>query len=96
MANDKKYYDDLVETAIGYDSDVSPMYVLPGDWDFVDENGSLDTTGQVPQTLILDRLQQLYDVLENVQNYDSMVQSKIDSMLEYYDKEIYKLRQALK
>lgn len=92
----EEYYDDLVETAIGYDSDVSPMYVLPGDWDFVDENDSLDTTGQVPQTLILDRLQQLYDVLENVQSYDSMVQSKIDSMLEYYDKEIYKLRQALK
>lgn len=92
----EEYYDDLVETAINFDSDVSPMYVLPGDWDFVDENGSLSTDGQVPQTLILDRLQKIYDILENVQEYDSMVSSKIDSMLEYYDKEIYKLRQALR
>lgn len=90
------YYDDVVETAIGFDSDVSPMYVLPGDWNFVDEHGSLSTDGQVVQTLILDRLQKIYDILENVQEYDSMVSSKIDSMLEYYDKEIYKLRQALR
>lgn len=92
----EEYYDDLVETAIGYDSNVSPMYVLPGDWNFVDEHGSFDTNGQVTQTLILDRLQKIYDVLESVNEYDSMVQSKIDSMLEYYDKEIYKLKQALK
>lgn len=90
------YYDDIVETAIGFDSDVSPMYVLPGDWNFVDEHGSLSTDGQVVQTLILDRLQKIYDILESVQEYDSMVSSKIDSMLEYYDKEIYKLRQALR
>ena len=90
------YYDDMVETAIGYDSDVSPMYVLPGDWQFVDEHGSFDTNGQVTQTLILDRLERIYDILESVNQYDSMVQSKIDSMLEYYDKEIYKLKQAMK
>jgi len=90
------YYDDMVETAIGYDSDVSPMYVLPGDWQFVDEYGSFDTNGQVTQTLILDRLERIYDILESVNQYDSMVQSKIDSMLEYYDKEIYKLKQAMK
>lgn len=90
------YYDDMVETAIGYDSDISPMYVLPGDWNFVDENGSLDTTGQTVQSLILGKLEHVYDVLECVNEYDSMVQSKIDSMLEYYDKEIYKLGQALK
>ena len=58
------YYDDMVETAIGYDSDVSPMYVLPGDWQFVDEHGSFDTNGQVTQTLILDRLERIYDILE--------------------------------
>ena len=92
----EEYYDDTVETAIGFDSDVSPMYVLPGDWQFVDENGSLSTDGKVTQTLILDKLQKIYDVLENVQDYGSMVQSKIDSMLEFYDKEIYKLQQALK
>lgn len=89
------YYDDIVETAIGYDSDVSPMYVLPGDWIFVDEHGSFDTNGTV-QTLILMRLQIIYDVLENVKEYDSMVQSKVDGMMEFYDKEIYKLTQVLK
>ena len=92
----EEYYDDLIETAIGFDNDTSPMYVLPGDWDFVDKSGSLSTDGKVPQTLILDRLQTIYDILENVKQYDSMVQSKIDSMLEFYDKEIYKLKQALK
>jgi len=90
------YYDDIVETAITFDNDVSPMYVLPGDWQFVDENGSFNTDGQVVQTLILQRLQIIYDVLENVAQYDSMVQSKIDGMMEYYNKEIYKLTQALK
>ena len=90
------YYDDIVETAIGYDSNIQPMYVLPGDWNFVDENGSLSTDGQIPQTLILERLERIYDVLENVQEYDSMVSSKLDGMKEFYDKEIYKLSQALK
>ena len=90
------YYDDVAETAIGYDSNLQPMYVLPGDWGFVDENGSLNTDGQVPQTLILERLERIYDVLENVKEYDSMVASKLDAMKEYYDKEIYKLKQALK
>lgn len=90
------YYDDLIETAIGYDSDISAMYVLPGDWDSVNTDGSFDSNGQVPQTLILDRLEKIYDVLESVKDYDSMVKSKIDAMLEYYDKEIYKLKQALK
>ncbi len=90
------YYDDMIETALGYDSNVSAMYVLPGDWNFVDENGSFDTNGQVVQTLILERLERIYDVLENVQDYDSMVSSKIDGMLEFYDKEIYKLSQALR
>lgn len=92
----EKYYDDIIETALGYDSNIQPMYVLPGDWNFIDENGALDTEGQVVQTLLLDRLQQIYDILENVKEYDGMVSSKIDSMLEYYDKEIYKLRQALR
>ena len=91
-----EYYDDMIETALGYDSNVSAMYVLPGDWGFVDENGSFDTNGQVVQTLILERLERIYDVLENVQDYDSMVSSKIDGMLEYFDKEIYKLSQALR
>ena len=91
-----EYYDDIIETALGYDSNVSAMYVLPGDWGFVDENGSFDTNGQVVQTLILERLERIYDILENVQDYDSMVSSKIDGMLEYFDKEIYKLKQALR
>lgn len=90
------YYDDLVETAIGYDSDIQPMYVLPGDWNFVNENDSFDTNSDSPQNLILSKLKKIYDVLENVQEYNSMVSSKIDGMLEYYDKEIYKLNQALK
>ena len=81
---------------MGYDSNVQPMYVLPGDWNFIDDNGSLSTDGQTVQTLLLDRLMQIYDVLDNVREYDGMVSSKIDSMLEYYDKEIYKLSQALR
>lgn len=91
----EKYYDDMIETALGYDSNVQPMYVLPGDWNFIDDNGSLSTDGQTVQTLLLDRLMQIYDILDNVREYDGMVSSKIDSMLEYYDKEIYKLSQAL-
>lgn len=90
------FYDDLIETAIGYDSDISAMYVLPGDWDSVNTDGSFNSNAQVPQTLILDRLEKIYDVLESVKEYDSMVKSKLDAMLEYYDKEIYKLKQALK
>ena len=90
------FYDDLIETAIGCDSDISSMYVLPGDWDSVNTDGSFNSTAQVPQTLILDRLEKIYDVLESVKEYDSMVKSKLDAMLEYYDKEIYKLKQALK
>jgi hypothetical protein len=46
--------------------------------------------------MILERLKIIYDVLENVAQYDSMVQSKIDGMMEFYNKEIYKLTQALK
>ena len=91
----EEYYDDIVETAISFDNNTSPMYVLPGDWNFVDENNSLSTDGQFVQNLILDKLKAIYDVLENVKEYDSMVQSKIDSMLEYYDKEIYKLSQVV-
>ena len=90
------FYDDLIETAIGYDSDISAMYVLPGDWDSVNTDRSFNSNAQVPQTLILDRLEKIYDVLESVKDYDSMVKSKIDAMLEYYDKEIYKLKQAVK
>lgn len=92
----EEYYDDIMETAISFDDDTSPMYVLPGDWIFVDEDDSISTEGQVVQTLILERLQKIYYVLESVQEYDSMVQSKIDSMMEFYDKEIYKLKQVLK
>lgn len=92
----EEYYDDIIETSLGYDSNVQPMYVLPGDWNFIDDNGSLSTDGQTVQTLLLDRLMQIYDVLDNVREYDGMVSSKIDSMLEYYDKEIYKLSQALR
>ena len=91
----EEYYDDIIETAISFDNNTSPMYVLPGDWNFVDENNSLSTDGQFVQNLILDKLKAIYDVLENVKEYDSMVQSKIDSMLEYYDKEIYKLGQVV-
>lgn len=92
------FYDDLVETAISFDSDVSPMYVLPGDWSFITNDEDLSTDGVVygVQNVLLDKLSTIYDILSDVQEYDSMVRSKIDSMLEYYDKEIYKLKQALK
>lgn len=92
------FYDDLVETAISFDSDVSPMYVLPGDWSFITNDEDLSTDGVVygVQNVLLDKLSTIYDILSDVQEYDSMVQSKIDSMLEYYDKEIYKLKQAIK
>ena len=90
------YYDDIVETAINFDSDVSPMYVLPGDWIFVEEDSDFSTENKSVQTMILERLKVIYDVLEKTQDYDSMVSSKLDGMMEYYDKEIYKLSQALK
>ena len=93
----EEFYDDIVETAISFDSDVSPMYVLPGDWSFITNDEDLSTDGIYGvQNVLLDKLSTIYDILSDVQEYDSMVSSKIDSMLEYYDKEIYKLRQALR
>ena len=86
------FYDDLVETAISYDESVQPMFVLPGDWESL---GSNFAGTDEPELILLPKLEEIYDVLQNVIDYDSSVQSKLDSMMEYYDKEIYKLERAV-
>ena len=93
----EEYYDDLVETYVGYGEAFIPMYVLPGDWEFVDSGENMDTSNLIPQMLIASRLEKMFDVLQNVSgDYDSGVRSKLDAMMEYYDKELYKIKQVLK
>ena len=92
------YYDDLVESAIGYNELFVSMNVIPDDWEVVNPNlyFDLNTNKFVPQVLIFDRLKKIFDILQNVRDYDSGIRSKLDAMMEYYDKEIYKLSRVLK
>ena len=89
------YYDDLVETAISFNETVQPMFVTPGNW---------VPTNEVPYnssssiSIMSDSVKILYDYLESIAKevYPSFVYSKIDSMLEWLDKQNYKLQQISK
>ena len=89
------YYDDLVETAISFNETVQPMFVTPGNW---------VPTNEVPYnssssiSIMSDSVKILYDYLESIAKevYPSFVYSKIDSMLEWLDKQNYKLTQMSK
>jgi DNA-binding ferritin-like protein len=90
------YYDDLVETAISFNETVQPMFVTPGDW--IPESIDYNRTSSDTISLMLRSVQRLYDCLESITKevYPSFVYSKIDSMLEWLDKQNYKLQQMSK
>ena len=86
------FYDDFAETAISYDEFVPTMNVTPGDYQVVTDVGSdFDTILGV----MLDSVRTLFDKVENVdkERYASFVASKCDSVLEWLDKQNYKLKQ---
>ena len=90
------YYDDLIETAISFDEAVQPMFVLPGGNSLISDWKDLTA----PDTIaaMLNSVRQAFDKLEmlNKEVYPSFVQSKLDSMLEWLDKQNYKLTQMSK
>ena len=92
----EEYYDDLVETALSFNEHPVAMYVTPGDWN--PEAMDYDRTASNTISLILRSVQRLYDCLESITRevYPSFVYSKIDSMLEWLDKQNYKLTQMSK
>lgn len=92
----EEYYDDLVETAISFNEEVVPMFVTPGDWIPASAEGCRDAAGSV--ALMLASVRNLYDFMENLdkERYPSFVQSKIDGILEWLDKQNYKLSQMEK
>lgn len=91
----EEYYDDLVETAINVGETVSPMNEnLPSDWNKYDVT---DCTVDATKSAIASELQIILEKIKSVkEGYDSFVYSKLDSMSEYFDKELYKIKQALK
>lgn len=90
------YYDDLIETALSFNETVYPMFVTPGDW--IPESIDYNRTSSDTISLMLRSVQRLYDYLESLPKevYPSFVYSKIDSMLEWLDKQNYKLQQMSK
>ena len=92
----EEYYDDLIETSISFNECVQPMFVTPGDFTPVTDTSLLDTTDTIG--VMISDVRTLYDYLESINKdvYPSFVYSKIDSMLEWLDKQNYKLTQMSK
>ena len=90
------YYDDLVETALSFNETVQPMYVTPGDCPPIVNVADMDATDTVG--IMLNDVRIVFDSLESITKevYPSFVYSKIDSMLEWLDKQNYKLTQMSK
>lgn len=90
------YYDDLVETAISLTEMVQPMFVTPGDCPPVTDVANMTPTDTIG--VMLNGVRTVYDYLESITKevYPSFVYSKIDSMLEWLDKQNYKLTQMSK
>lgn len=90
------YYDDLIETAISFDEAVQPMFVLPGDNSPISDWRDLTAPDTI--AVMLNGVRRTFDKLEmlNKEAYPSFVQSKIDSMLEWLDKQNYKSTQMSK
>lgn len=90
------YYDDLVETAISFNETVQPMFVTPGDCPPVTDVANMTPTDTIG--VMLNGVRTVYDFLESITKevYPSFVYSKIDSMLEWLDKQNYKLTQMSK
>lgn len=89
------YYDDLIETAMSFNETVQPMFVTPGNW--IPVNPCPHNTDDSIATMISSE-RMLFDFLESINReiYPSFVYSKIDSMLEWLDKQNYKLTQMSK
>lgn len=89
----EEFYDDLIETSISFEEPITPMYVTPGGW--IPEKWDYNRTKEDSINLIKNSVHRIYDYLESIdkQHYPSFVYSKIDSMLEYFDKQNYKITQ---
>lgn len=90
------YYDDLVETAISFNETVQPMWIIPGGNSPICNVSNLDATDTIG--VMINGVRTVYDSLESITKevYPSFVYSKIDSMLEWLDKQNYKLTQMSK
>ena len=90
------YYDDLIETAISFNETVLPMFVTPGDNPPIGNYSNLTTMDTIG--VMINGVRTVYDYLELITKdvYPSFVYSKIDSMLEWLDKQNYKLSQMSK
>ena len=96
------YYDDLVETAIGNDEWVCSLgtsIIFAEDWELIDPTDFNKISVKETKEYIYDTLVAIWDKINEVyenEEYDSFVYSKLDSMKEFFDKEIYKIKQSLK
>lgn len=90
------YYDDLIETAISFNETVQPMFVTPGNYSPVTDVTNMTPTDTIG--VMLNSVRSIYDYFESINReiYPSFVYSKIDSMLEWLDKQNYKLTQMSK
>lgn len=90
------FYDDLVETAIGYGEYVGSMATSCVRVDWIPlEPSEVSTTNSAE--LILETLNYILDILNRVDDYyDSFVYSKIDEIKDFFNKELYKVNQVLK
>ena len=90
------YYDDLVETAISFNETVQPMFVTPGNDAPITDVANMTPTDTIG--VMLNGVRTVYDFLESIvkEVYPSFIYSKIDSMLEWLDKQNYKLTQMSK
>ena len=90
------YYDDLIETALSFHEKVQPMSVTPGDCPPLTDQSNLNDVDTIG--VMINRVRTLFDYLESINKdvYPSFVYSKIDSMLEWLDKQNYKLQQMSK
>lgn len=89
------YYDDLVETAISLNENPQPMFVTPGGFELLNQGGF------APEESIeklSDNIKRLFDIFEgtNKEIYPSFVYSKLDSIMEWLDKQNYKIEQMRK
>lgn len=88
----EEYYDDLIETAISYNEEVVPMCVVPDDW--MPDYSVYDKSAQGTIDMMKDCVKILFDRLESLKDgYSSFVYSKRDTILEWLDKQNYKLEQ---
>ena len=89
------FYDDLVETALSFNEKVQPMFVTPGNFEMLKQE-----TFAPEQAVekLSDNVKRLFDIFEsaNKEEYPSFVYSKLDSIMEWLDKQNYKLEQMRK